>query len=52
MWAIDANFKLKQKNHGYEDIERADGWAYFVPSEEYLKFVQGFVDEVEVSRLA
>lgn len=48
MYAIDANFKLKQKAHSHVDIELGEGWGYFVPSGPYDEFTAQFKDEEEV----
>lgn len=48
MLAIDANFKLKRKAHGHDDIELGEGWGYFVPNVPYKAFTDRFKDEEEV----
>ncbi|KAF9030906.1 hypothetical protein BJ165DRAFT_1535567 [Panaeolus papilionaceus] len=45
--AIDANFKLKQKDHGLDDIELGSGWGAFVEQEPYIKHITAKVDEPE-----
>lgn len=47
-FAVDANFKLKQKNHGYKDLELSPGYAYFVAPDTYTEFAKDFKSEVEV----
>ena len=49
--AIDANFKLKQKDHGIKDIEISPGWGCYVGSSRYDEHVKCHVDEPEVSTL-
>ncbi|TFY54862.1 hypothetical protein EVG20_g9538 [Dentipellis fragilis] len=46
--AIDANFKLKLKSHGYLDLELAPGWSYFVPEGRYQKHLASNEDEEEM----
>lgn len=46
--AIDANFKLKLKSHGYKDVELAAGYAYFVCGAPYEAVLAGHKDEAEV----
>lgn len=46
--AVDANFKLKLKDRGFQDIELAPGWAYFVEEESYQDAVNKLRDETEV----
>lgn len=47
MLAIDANFKLKLKSHGYSDVALGPGFAYFVDERLYDEFLLDFVDEEE-----
>ena len=49
--AIDANFKLKSKDHGISDPELALGWSYFVHEEDYQAFIKGYIDQPEVRGL-
>ena len=49
--AIDANFKLKQKDRGIKDIELAPGWGCYVESSRYDEHVKRHVDEPEVGIL-
>ncbi|KAI0062049.1 hypothetical protein BV25DRAFT_1870510 [Artomyces pyxidatus] len=48
MFSMDANFKLKLKNRGLDDVELAPGWAYFVPNKPYQEHVDKHKDEVEM----
>ncbi|KAI0037592.1 hypothetical protein FA95DRAFT_1614058 [Auriscalpium vulgare] len=48
MLAVDANFKLKLKDRGFEDVELAPGWSYFVENEAYAKHCNNYVDEEEM----
>ncbi|KAA1479985.1 hypothetical protein DENSPDRAFT_789779, partial [Dentipellis sp. KUC8613] len=45
--SMDANFKLKLKNHKYQDIELAPGWAYFVEESLYQAYLATHEDEDE-----
>ncbi|THH13992.1 hypothetical protein EUX98_g9660, partial [Antrodiella citrinella] len=36
---VDANFRLRCKDHGIEDIELSSGWAFFVEESKYLNHV-------------
>ncbi|KAM6497786.1 hypothetical protein JOM56_005734 [Amanita muscaria] len=47
--AIDANFKLKQKNRGINDPELSPGWAYFVEEGPYQDFIKDYVDQSEIN---
>ncbi|KAI0059390.1 hypothetical protein BV25DRAFT_1871612 [Artomyces pyxidatus] len=47
MFAIDANFKLKLKNRGLEDVKLAPGWSYFVDDEPYQAHIETYKDQVE-----
>ena len=47
MVAIDANFKLKLKSHGYRDVELAAGYAYFVCGAPYQEILDAHRDEEE-----
>ncbi|KAI0039536.1 hypothetical protein FA95DRAFT_1612492 [Auriscalpium vulgare] len=46
--AVDANFKLKMKNHGVKDIELSPGWGYFVKKANYGVHVAKYADEKEM----
>ncbi|KAI0066772.1 hypothetical protein BV25DRAFT_1867938 [Artomyces pyxidatus] len=48
MFAIDANFKLKLKNRGLEDVKLAPGWSYFVDDEPYQAHIETYKDQVEM----
>ena len=37
--SVDANFKLKRKANGAQDIALAPGYAYFVPTSDYLAII-------------
>ncbi|KAM6501762.1 hypothetical protein JOM56_001739 [Amanita muscaria] len=47
--AVDANFKLKQKNRGIQDPELYPGWAYFVNEGPYQDFINNYIDQPEIS---
>ena len=46
--AIDANFKLKQKERGIKDTELAPGWGCYVESSRYEAHVKAHREEPEV----
>lgn len=46
--AIDANFKLKQKDRGIKDVEIAPGWGCYVESSRYERHVLANIDQPEV----
>ncbi|KAI0054927.1 hypothetical protein BV25DRAFT_1922257 [Artomyces pyxidatus] len=48
MLAIDANFKLKLKNRGLDDVQLAPGWAYFVDEKPYQEHIAQYKDQVEM----
>lgn len=47
MVAIDANFKLKLKSHGYRDVELAAGFAYFVCGAPYADVLSAHQEDEE-----
>ena len=47
--SIDANFKLKGKDQGLEDIKLMLGWGPFVEELAYQDFIVNYVDQPEVS---
>src|SRR5688572_24193982 len=46
--AVDANFKLKGKDRGIEDIELEPGWGAFVNENHYQQHISNFVQQPEV----
>ncbi len=46
--AIDANFRLKQKERGIQDKSLSDGLAYIVQSDTYTNFLEAVPDYNEV----
>lgn len=46
--AVDANFKLKGKDRGIDDLELAPGWASFVEEVRYQEHIVQYVDQAEV----
>ena len=46
--AVDANFKLKGKDRGIEDLELAPGWASFVEESRYQEHIVKYADQTEV----
>lgn len=49
--SVDANFKLKGKDRGLEDVELMPGWGPFVEELAYQTFISNYVDQPEVSAL-
>ncbi|KIL55518.1 hypothetical protein M378DRAFT_188665 [Amanita muscaria Koide BX008] len=47
--AIDANFKLKQKERGLRDIKLSPGWGCYVESSHYEKHVAAYKKEPEIN---
>lgn len=47
--SVDANFKLKGKDRGLEDVELMPGWGPFVEESAYQDFIANYVDQPEVS---
>lgn len=47
--SLDANFKLKLKDREFDNIDLAEGWAYFVAETKYKDFISQFGDQTEVS---
>ena len=45
--AVDANFKLKGKDRGINDLELAPGWASFVEEDRYQEHIIQYVDQSE-----
>jgi hypothetical protein len=43
-----ANFKLKGKNHGINDLELAPGWASFVEEGNYQDHIKNYVNQPEI----
>jgi hypothetical protein len=46
--AVDANFKLKRKDHKIKDIKLMLGHGQFVEEMAYKEHIQNYVDEPEV----
>ncbi|KAF9067810.1 hypothetical protein BDP27DRAFT_1225288, partial [Rhodocollybia butyracea] len=51
--AIDANFRLRNKHVSSQakNPTLGDGFAYFVPYNDYIEWVKRFVDQAEVKGL-
>jgi hypothetical protein len=49
--SVDANFKLKGKDRGLDDVELMPGWGPFVEESAYETFISNYVDQPEVSSL-
>ena len=49
--SVDANFKLKGKDRGLDDVELMPGWGPFVEESAYQTFISNYVDQPEVSAL-
>ncbi|TFK16934.1 hypothetical protein FA15DRAFT_698625 [Coprinopsis marcescibilis] len=47
--AINANFKLKGKEWGIDDVEMAPGWGVFVGESGYQKYIGNYVDQSEIN---
>ncbi|PPQ81721.1 hypothetical protein CVT24_003406, partial [Panaeolus cyanescens] len=47
--AIDANFKLKQKDRGLDDVDLAPGWGAFVQQQPYMEHINRNLDEQEIN---
>ena len=45
---LDANFRLKLKARGFDDVVLSAGWAYFVEESKYSGFVSQFGVQQEV----
>lgn len=45
---LDANFRLKLKDRGFEDVALSAGWAYCVAESKYKGFIAKFGDQAEV----
>lgn len=49
---IDANFRLKLKDKGSKnDGALGDGWAYWVPEQEYQDYIAKYGHQTEVRRI-
>ncbi|KAH8089855.1 hypothetical protein BXZ70DRAFT_909950 [Cristinia sonorae] len=44
---VDANFRLRCKDRGLDDVELGSGWAFFVEENAYLHHVAEFADQGE-----
>ena len=49
--SVDANFKLKGKDRGLDDVELMPGWGPFVEESAYQTFILNYVDQPEVNAL-
>ncbi|PPR08116.1 hypothetical protein CVT24_010770 [Panaeolus cyanescens] len=47
--AVDANFKLKGKDRGLDDIELGPGWGAFVEETQYQSYISQYVAEPEIN---
>ena len=45
---IDANFRLRCKERGLNDMELGSGWAFYVEESRYLAHVAKFASQKEV----
>lgn len=45
---LDANFRLKLKDRGFDDVDLTSGWAYFVEDSKYRDFIKEIGDQQEV----
>ena len=46
--SVDANFKLKGKEHSLKDVELMLGWGPYVEESAYQTFIKDYVDQPEV----
>jgi hypothetical protein len=46
--AVDANFKLKNKERGIKDFELDPGWGCYVESSPYFQHLENYADQPEV----
>ncbi|PPQ80537.1 hypothetical protein CVT24_002657 [Panaeolus cyanescens] len=47
--AVDANFKLKGKDKGLEDVELGPGWGAFVEENQYQDYISNYEAEPEIN---
>ncbi|PPR06984.1 hypothetical protein CVT24_011010 [Panaeolus cyanescens] len=47
--AVDANFKLKGKDKGLEDVELGPGWGAFVEENQYQRYISHYEAEPEIN---
>ncbi|KAF8991711.1 hypothetical protein BDQ17DRAFT_1392943 [Cyathus striatus] len=47
--AVDANFKLKMKNCGINDVELSPGWGTYVNEKDYQSHLSNYIDEPEIN---
>ncbi|KAF6743253.1 hypothetical protein DFP72DRAFT_1080451 [Ephemerocybe angulata] len=47
--AVDANFKLKGKDRGLQDIELSPGWGAFVEEAQYQNHIRSFIQQKEIN---
>ena len=47
---IDANFRARLKDRGFDDVELAPGWAYYVEETAYQAHLASAGDQTEVHR--
>ena len=45
---IDANFRARCKDRGFDDIELAPGWSYYVEEKAYQKHIAACAGQKEV----
>ncbi|KAI0795165.1 hypothetical protein BC629DRAFT_1581798 [Irpex lacteus] len=46
---LDANFRLKLKDRGFDDVDLTSGWAYFVEDSKYRDFIKEIGDQQETN---
>ena len=47
--AVDANFKLKNKERGIKDFELDPGWGCYVETNRYFQHLDNYADQAEAS---
>ena len=45
---LDANFRLKLKDRGVDDVDLSPGWAYFVEQTKYWSHISKYGNQTEV----
>ncbi|KAI0757483.1 hypothetical protein C8Q80DRAFT_1092841, partial [Daedaleopsis nitida] len=46
---IDANFRARLKDRGFDDVELAPGWSYYVEERAYMEHIQRFAAQKDMS---
>ena len=48
---VDANFRARCKDRGFDDIELAPGWGYYVEEDKYQAHLRNCKNQPEVNML-